>query len=57
MSESSSYVLMSVLDNAAMIGWAAMYRFLAEDYDDYSVELLSKWSIETIPDGRSHLLV
>jgi N6-L-threonylcarbamoyladenine synthase len=34
-----------------MIGWASMYRFLAADYDDYSVELRSKWSIETLPDG------
>ncbi|KAF8550480.1 peptidase M22 glycoprotease [Imleria badia] len=43
-------------DNAAMIGWASMHRFLAGDYDDYSVELRSKWSIETLPDGSSHLL-
>ena len=34
-----------------MIGWASMHRFLAGDYDDYSVELRSKWSIETRPDG------
>ncbi|KAF9237735.1 glycoprotease family-domain-containing protein [Melanogaster broomeanus] len=40
-------------DNAAMVGWASMYRFLAGDYDDYSVELRSKWSIETLPDIRS----
>ena len=33
-----------------MIGWASMYRFLAADYDDYSVELRSKWSMETLPD-------
>lgn len=44
----------SVLDNAAMIGWASMHRFLAEDYDDYSVELRSKWSIETLADIASH---
>lgn len=39
-----------------MIGWASMHRFLAGDYDDYSVELRSKWSIETLPDGSTHLL-
>lgn len=44
---------MSVSDNAVMIGWTSMYRFLAGDYDDYSVELLSKWSIETLSDGRN----
>ncbi|KIJ13044.1 hypothetical protein PAXINDRAFT_177058 [Paxillus involutus ATCC 200175] len=40
-------------DNAVMVGWAAMYRFIAGDHDDYSVELCSKWSIETLPDIRS----
>ncbi|KAF9222806.1 peptidase M22, glycoprotease [Gyrodon lividus] len=40
-------------DNAVMVGWASIYRFLAGDYDDYSVELRSKWSIETLPDIRS----
>ena len=48
--------LTSTSDNAAMIGWASMYKFLAGDYDDYSVELRSKWSIETLPDGPSRLL-
>ncbi|KAF8138801.1 Gcp-like domain-containing protein [Boletus edulis] len=43
-------------DNAAMIGWASMHRFLTGDYDDYSVELRSKWSIETISGGPGHLL-
>ncbi|KAN0097174.1 Glycoprotease family domain containing protein [Tylopilus felleus] len=41
-------------DNAAMVGWASMYRFLAGDYDDYAVELRAKWSIETLPDRPSH---
>ncbi|KAG6369494.1 glycoprotease family-domain-containing protein [Boletus reticuloceps] len=43
-------------DNAAMIGWASMHRFLTGDYDDYSVELRSKWSIETISGDPGHLL-
>ena len=45
---------MFTLDNAAMVGWASMYRFLAGDYDDYAVELRAKWSIETLPDRPSH---
>ena len=52
----SSCRLTFASDNAAMIGWASMHRFLAGDYDDYSVELRSKWSIETLPDGSTHLL-
>ncbi|EIW74528.1 peptidase M22 glycoprotease [Coniophora puteana RWD-64-598 SS2] len=35
-------------DNAAMIGWAAMHRFLAGDYDPYDIDLKPKWSIEEI---------
>ncbi|OAX40142.1 peptidase M22, glycoprotease [Rhizopogon vinicolor AM-OR11-026] len=35
-------------DNAAMIAWSSMHRFLAGDYDDYTVELRAKWSIENI---------
>ncbi|TFK44575.1 Gcp-like domain-containing protein [Crucibulum laeve] len=35
-------------DNAVMIGWASMHRFLAGDYDDYGVELQPKWSIEDL---------
>ncbi|KAG2151807.1 glycoprotease family-domain-containing protein [Suillus cothurnatus] len=35
-------------DNAAMIAWASMHRFLAGDYDDYTVDLRAKWSIEDI---------
>ncbi|KAG1820598.1 uncharacterized protein BJ212DRAFT_1341013 [Suillus subaureus] len=35
-------------DNAVMIAWASMHRFLAGDYDDYSVDLCIKWSIEDI---------
>jgi N6-L-threonylcarbamoyladenine synthase len=35
-------------DNAAMIAWASMHRFLAGDHDDYTVDLCAKWSIEHI---------
>ncbi|KAK2467799.1 hypothetical protein APHAL10511_000094 [Amanita phalloides] len=35
-------------DNAAMIGWASMTRFLVGDHDDYTVDLRPKWSIEEL---------
>ncbi|KDQ57719.1 hypothetical protein JAAARDRAFT_130097 [Jaapia argillacea MUCL 33604] len=35
-------------DNAVMIAWASMDRFLAGDHDDYSIELRSKWPIEEL---------
>jgi len=38
----------TVLDNAVMIAWASMSRFLAQDYDDYGIELRAKWSIEDL---------
>ncbi|KIO06069.1 hypothetical protein M404DRAFT_999285 [Pisolithus tinctorius Marx 270] len=40
-------------DNAVMIGWAAMHRFLAGDHDDYSIDLRAKWDISTILDVNS----
>ncbi|KAI6030639.1 glycoprotease family-domain-containing protein [Pisolithus orientalis] len=42
-------------DNAVMIGWAAMHRFLAGDHDDYSIDLRAKWDISTIPDVNSRI--
>ncbi|KAG5646284.1 hypothetical protein DXG03_003880 [Asterophora parasitica] len=30
------------VDNAVMIGWASMHRFLAGDHDDYSIDLRAK---------------
>jgi tRNA A37 threonylcarbamoyltransferase TsaD len=33
-------------DNAAMIGWASMYRFLAHDTDPYDINLRSRWPID-----------
>ncbi|KAI5835837.1 peptidase M22, glycoprotease [Schizophyllum commune Tattone D] len=41
-------------DNAVMIGWASLHRFKAKDYDDYSINPMSKWSIEDLtPKGSS----
>ncbi|KAJ7072499.1 glycoprotease family-domain-containing protein [Mycena amicta] len=35
-------------DNAAMIAWASMHRFIEGDYDDYSTETLPLWSLEDL---------
>ncbi|KAF8891701.1 glycoprotease family-domain-containing protein [Infundibulicybe gibba] len=35
-------------DNAVMIGWASMHRFLARDHDHYSIDLRPKWIIEDL---------
>ncbi|PCH43506.1 peptidase M22 glycoprotease [Wolfiporia cocos MD-104 SS10] len=35
-------------DNAVMIAWASMSRFLNGDTDDYTIDLRSKWSIEEL---------
>jgi len=35
-------------DNAVMIGWASMHRFLAQDYDEYEIETRPKWDIEEL---------
>ncbi|RXW23349.1 hypothetical protein EST38_g2490 [Candolleomyces aberdarensis] len=40
-------------DNAVMIAWASMPRFLAKDYDDYGINLKAKWSIEELADPDS----
>jgi N6-L-threonylcarbamoyladenine synthase len=37
-----------LVDNAVMIAWASMRRFLANDTDDYSIGLRPKWSIEDL---------
>ncbi|KAI8975922.1 glycoprotease [Trametes punicea] len=37
-------------DNAAMIAWASMHRFLAGDTDEYSIESRPKWSLEELED-------
>jgi len=34
------------IDNAVMIAWASMYRFQANDHDDYSISLRAKWNID-----------
>ena len=35
-------------DNAAMIAWASMERFLSKDTDPYDIDLLPKWSLEDL---------
>ncbi|KAI0364988.1 glycoprotease [Pilatotrama ljubarskyi] len=35
-------------DNAVMIAWASMYRFLAGDVDKYSIESRPTWSLEQL---------
>ncbi|OJT11124.1 tRNA N6-adenosine threonylcarbamoyltransferase [Trametes pubescens] len=35
-------------DNAVMIAWASMERFLSGDTDDYSIESRPKWSLEEL---------
>ncbi|KAH9962096.1 peptidase M22 glycoprotease [Lactifluus volemus] len=35
-------------DNAVMIGWASMHRFLARDTDDYSILTRPKWCIQDL---------
>ncbi|KAL4080997.1 glycoprotease family-domain-containing protein [Scleroderma citrinum] len=42
-------------DNAAMIGWASMHRFLMGDYDDYTIDLRAKWDIREIPNLKGCL--
>lgn len=50
----SHYLLANIAaDNAAMIGWASMYRFLEGRTDDYSIEPRAKWSIEDLCDISS----
>lgn len=35
-------------DNAVMIAWASMSRFLSGDTDPYDTELLPKWDLESL---------
>ncbi|KAJ7078909.1 Gcp-like domain-containing protein [Mycena belliarum] len=35
-------------DNAVMIAWASMHRFLAHDHDNYEIGPLPEWSIEDL---------
>ncbi|KXN90195.1 tRNA N6-adenosine threonylcarbamoyltransferase [Leucoagaricus sp. SymC.cos] len=36
------------IDNAVMIAWASMHRFLAGDHDSYDITTRTKWSIEEL---------
>jgi N6-L-threonylcarbamoyladenine synthase len=38
------------IDNAAMIAWAAMPRFLAGDFDPPALEIKQKWDLESLED-------
>ncbi|KAG6832486.1 hypothetical protein H0H87_001411, partial [Tephrocybe sp. NHM501043] len=35
-------------DNAVMIAYASMHRFLAGDTDPYSIDLRPKWDIDSL---------
>ncbi|KZV95137.1 peptidase M22, glycoprotease [Exidia glandulosa HHB12029] len=37
-------------DNAAMIAWASMHRFLAGHHDRFDLKLAPKWALETLED-------
>jgi len=43
---------LALVDNAVMIAWASMHRFLARDYDSAEAQPRKKWSIEDIEDGK-----
>ncbi|KAH9963732.1 glycoprotease [Russula dissimulans] len=40
-------------DNAVMIAWASMHRFVAGNTDDYTISIRPKWSIEDLMGGES----
>lgn len=46
-------VLTPSTDNAVMVAWAAMDRFLAGRTDDYTIDLRAKWDIESLVDPKS----
>lgn len=37
-----------VLDNAVMVGWASIPRFLARDHDPFDIDLKPTWSLEDL---------
>lgn len=38
----------TISDNAVMVAWASMHRFLNGDTDDYEIAPRAKWSIEDL---------
>lgn len=46
--ESWLMFLFCLTDNAVMIGWASMDRFLVQDYDEYEIGIRPKWDIEEL---------
>lgn len=41
-------------DNAAMVAWASLDRFLSGDTDPYSTDLIPKWSLEELDAPPEH---
>ncbi|KAJ6593703.1 glycoprotease family-domain-containing protein [Mycena capillaripes] len=41
-------------DNAVMIAWASMHRFLAGDHDDYAIDPLPSWSLNDLQNPPSN---
>lgn len=35
-------------DNAVMVGWASMDRFLKKDHDPFDIDLKPTWSLEDL---------
>lgn len=51
---SHSVLLFNVtVDNAAMIAWASMDRFLAHDHDSFAISLRPTWKIEDLTEPDS----
>lgn len=44
-------------DNAAMIAWASMERFLSGDTDPYDIDLRPKWSLEDLRKPDEEILL
>lgn len=40
-------------DNAVMIAWASMYRFLVGDLDDYGAAIRKTWSLEELEEPKA----
>lgn len=39
-------------DNAVMIAWASMYRFLVGDTDQYTIAIRKDWSLEELEEPK-----
>jgi len=45
--------LLNNTDNAVMIAWASMHRFIAGDTDDYAILIRPQWSIQDLMDDET----